>query len=365
VCIPDKSSVSKKISNADMPSGNSADWCVVVDDETTTAGSHMSEPKAERIAGRWRPILAWTLVGSWGAWAVVRLTGADRLPGFGVPVTPLLSLTPYVAAAAPVPVICAAVLRRWRATAVSAVVAAGLLTAVLPRVFAADQPQAAGPTIRVLSGNLMFSRVAPEYVYALIKRTGADVVSLQEFNPDEAAGLTKAGLDRLLPYHNLDPRWEANGSGIYSRFPLKPLPSQPGTAMAMPNAELELPGGRRLQITAVHPLPPISGPAFGKWRHDLRGLPAADPHGPVRILAGDYNASLDHAMLRSVLGRGYVDVADQAGKGLNPTWGVSMYGPPLSLDHILVDRRCAVRQVSVHDLPGSDHRAVLAELRLP
>ncbi|MCW2913178.1 MAG: hypothetical protein JWN52_1246 [Actinomycetia bacterium] len=325
----------------------------------------MAEPKPGRIAGHWRPILTWALVGSWGAWAVVRLTGADRLPGFGVPVTPLLSLTPYVAAAAPLPIICAAVLRRWRATAVAGVVAVGLVAAVLPRLFAADQPHVAGPAIRVLSANLMFSRVDPDYLYALIKRTGADLVSLQEFNPDEAEGLDRAGLGRLLPYKNLDPRWEANGSGIYSRFPLKALPSQPGTAMAMPNAELELPGGRRLQVTTVHPLPPISGSAFGKWRHDLRGLPAADPHGPVRILAGDYNATLDHAMLRSVISRGYVDAADQAGRGLHPTWGVSMYGPPLSLDHILVDRRCAVRRVSIHDLPGSDHRAVLAELRLP
>jgi endonuclease/exonuclease/phosphatase (EEP) superfamily protein YafD len=325
----------------------------------------MTEPKPERITGRWRPILTWTLVGSWGAWAVVRLTGADRLPGLGVPVTPLLSLTPYVAAAAPVPVICAALLRRRRATTVAAVVATGLMAAVLPRVVAADQPRVAGPTIRVLSGNLMFSRVDPEYLYGLIERTRADVVSLQEFNQDEADGLAKAGLGRLLPYHNLDPRWEAGGSGIYSRFPLKPLPSQPGTAMAMPNAELDVPGGRRLQVTAVHPLPPISGEAFDRWRHDLRGLPAADPHGPVRVLAGDYNATLDHAMLRSVISRGYTDVADQVGEGLNPTWGVDIYGPPLSLDHILVDRRCAVRRVSIHDLPGSDHRAILTELRLP
>src|SRR4051794_7134855 len=117
----------------------------------------MTEPKPERSTGRWRPILTWTLVGSWGAWAVVRLTGADRLPGLGVPVTPLLSLPPYVAAAAPVPVVCAAVLRRKWATTVAAVVAAGLMAAVLPRVVAADQPRAAGPVIRVLSANLMFS----------------------------------------------------------------------------------------------------------------------------------------------------------------------------------------------------------------
>jgi endonuclease/exonuclease/phosphatase family metal-dependent hydrolase len=38
---------------------------------------------------------------------------------------------------------------------------------------------------------------------------------------------------------------------------------------------------------------------------------------------------------------------------------------PLTIDHVLVDRRAAVHRVTVHDLPGSDHRAVFADLRLP
>jgi endonuclease/exonuclease/phosphatase family metal-dependent hydrolase len=82
-------------------------------------------------------------------------------------------------------------------------------------------------------------------------------------------------------------------------------------------------------------------------------------------MAGDFNATLDMALFRSVLGKGYVDAADQKGEGLVPTWGVTMYGPPLSFDHVLADRRCAVLAYSVHDLPGSDHRAVLADLELP
>jgi len=32
---------------------------------------------------------------------------------------------------------------------------------------------------------------------------------------------------------------------------------------------------------------------------------------------------------------------------------------------VLLDPRCAVQDVSVHPLPGSDHRAVYAEFRLP
>jgi endonuclease/exonuclease/phosphatase family metal-dependent hydrolase len=37
----------------------------------------------------------------------------------------------------------------------------------------------------------------------------------------------------------------------------------------------------------------------------------------------------------------------------------------LTLDHVLVDRSCAVLGCSVHVVPGSDHRAVFAEIQLP
>ena len=33
----------------------------------------------------------------------------------------------------------------------------------------------------------------------------------------------------------------------------------------------------------------------------------------MRILAGDFNATLDHAELRRLIGRGYHDAAEQAG----------------------------------------------------
>ncbi len=37
----------------------------------------------------------------------------------------------------------------------------------------------------------------------------------------------------------------------------------------------------------------------------------------------------------------------------------------LVIDHVLVDGRIGVRDYAVEELPGSDHRAVFAELELP
>ncbi|SEG56739.1 Uncharacterized conserved protein YafD, endonuclease/exonuclease/phosphatase (EEP) superfamily [Thermomonospora echinospora] len=331
-----------------------------------------TEETAEPVpAGRpvnwWRAAVAWTAAGCWGAWALARLAGADRLPGVEVLSTPLISFTPYVAATVLVPVACAALVRHRWALAGSMLVAVGLAAAVLPRAMSGDQPSAHGPAVRVLTANLLFGQAEPERILDLLRRHDVDVLSVQELTPEAAARLEAAGLNRLLPHAVLDPREGAAGSGLYARHPLRPLPALPGTVMAMPRAEFALPGGHRVEVTAVHPPPPISRPAIRQWRHDLRMLPPASDGGgaarqPIRILAGDYNATLDHSPLRQVLSRGYADAADRTGQGLVPTWGRLAR---LTIDHVLVDRRCAVRQVKVYDLPGSDHRAVFADIRLP
>jgi hypothetical protein len=55
------------------------------------------------------------------------------------------------------------------------------------------------------------------------------------------------------------------------------------------------------------------------------------------------------------------------GNGLSFTWGPrpGRRLTLLAIDHILIDRRCAVLTTSTHWLNGSDHRALYAELRLP
>lgn len=113
------------------------------------------------------------------------------------------------------------------------------------------------------------------------------------------------------------------------------------------------------------PKPPWSPGATARWRGQLSALP--EPGDSPRILAGDFNATLDHAQFRRLLRRGYVDAASQAGNGLSATWGPQPGRRPalLAIDHVLTDRRCAVLTTSAHRLAGTDHRALYAELRLP
>ncbi|MFF5260588.1 endonuclease/exonuclease/phosphatase family protein [Actinomadura viridis] len=321
---------------------------------------------------RWRLLLVWAGVVGWGTWAAVRLAGGDALPGIGAAATPPLAVTPFVAALSPVPVLLALLLRRWWAAVAASVVALALAAAVAPRAFVDEGPAARGPAVRVLAANLYFGEADAGELVELVRRTRPDVLSVQELTAEAAVRYERAGLGRLLPHRVLDTRWGAAGSGLYSRHPLRRLPPPGETRFATPRAEFTVQGNRRVEVTSVHPVPPISSAAHRSWKADMALLPSAARAGegaadgtPVRILAGDFNATLDHAHLRRLLGRGYADAADRAGAGLTPTWGGAGTDPPLTIDHVLVDRRCAVKGFAVHDVRGSDHRAVFAEVRLP
>jgi len=161
-------------------------------------------------------------------------------------------------------------------------------------------------------------------------------------------------------------RHGARGS-IYARYPLRDGPlAAPGSA-ARCTARLDLPSGQSVELACIHAAPPKpwSPGATARWRSQLSALPA--PGRGLHILAGDFNATLDHAQFRRLLRLGYADAASQVGHGLSPTWGPKPVErlALLAIDHVLTDRRCAVLTTSTHQLTGSDHRALYAELRLP
>jgi endonuclease/exonuclease/phosphatase family metal-dependent hydrolase len=133
----------------------------------------------------------------------------------------------------------------------------------------------------------------------------------------------------------------------------------------MPRARISLPGGGWLRLVAAHPFPPQPG-HVGVWEASLRSLPSAGT-GPPWLLLGDFNATLDHEPLRRLVDSGYRDAADALGKGLIATWGPYDGDPipPVTIDHVLVDERIRVDELSVHDQPASDHRAVVATVTLP
>ena len=114
-------------------------------------------------------------------------------------------------------------------------------------------------------------------------------------------------------------------------------------------------------VTAVHSTAPV-GLGLGAWRDTTTAAVATC--GEAGIVAGDFNATLDHPAMS--LGHGCRDTALQSGTAGVGTWPVVLpraIGAPI--DHVLVDpSRWTVVAGTVLDPPsGTDHRAVEAVLR--
>ncbi len=295
------------------------------------------------------------------AWAVLRLGGLER----GHPLTAALAGTPYVAASGWLPLLVAAGLRRWAVAAVAALAWAGLVAAVAPRAFG-EGTDREGERLVVMTANLKYGEGDAGRVLELVRRHDVDVLSLQELTPRAVRRLDAAGARRRLPGRVLDTRPSAAGSGLMARRPLRRVPTGPqGPGAAQPEAALTTAGGLRLRVRAIHPYPPIDEAKVRWWRARLADLPGPREGGALRVLAGDFNATLDHEALRAVLDRGYTDAADATGTGLQTTWPARGRGPSVAIDHVLVPSAVGVRRVHVREVAGSDHRAVIAELVLP
>jgi endonuclease/exonuclease/phosphatase family metal-dependent hydrolase len=309
--------------------------------------------------------VSWLVAGGFAAWAAARVAGADRVRRTETVLVPLMSFTPQVAAAAPLAALGLRLVGRRGPAATAVLASAALGLVVRSRGVPRRQPEAVGPTLRVLTINLLVGRADPEAVVARVRQADLDVLFVQELTIDAQTRLKQAGLEDLMPHAQVEHKdGGPRGSGIYSRFPLTEGTPLPSTFAAQPTAVLELPDGQEVDLICVHPrAPALSRGGSVTWRSELGVLPA--PRKRPTVVAGDFNATPDHAAFRNVLRRGYVDAAIQTGNALTRTWGRPGNEPWLTLDHVLASRGCAVLACSVHAVPGSDHRAVYAEIRLP
>ena len=310
---------------------------------------------------------------------LARMAGG-RVPSPG---PELASLSPVATAPAVAAVLVAATSSWWLAVLLA--IPAALLIGVQlpprrPRPAAGAQEGRAKEgraqdqfTLRFLTINVLGGHADPEAVVQLVREHDADVLAIQELTPEMVRKLKDADLAGALPFHHIDPRPAARGTGLWARWPLTPLPPVPGTIAATPRAQVDPAGGRPITLTAVHPKAPLNG-YQPQWQNELasiRGVLAAT-EGP-QIVAGDFNASRDHRPFRDILTAGLVDCGDAARDRPWPgfTWPTIWPGfvvkvhpavPPfMRLDHVLISRdACTARTVRVFRVPGTDHCAVLA-----
>lgn len=236
-----------------------------------------------------------------------------------------------------------------------------------------EPPEPSGPSapaLRVVTANLLSGNRRIEVLGRQLIADDADVIVVQELTARHAAGLRAAGLLEAFPHHVLDPQPGFHGSGVLSRWPLTEAVVHDVHDMRMAAATVHAPTGA-IAVVAVHVINPARAGMVPVWRAQLQWL-GEHVHGsriPI-VLAGDYNATMDHRGIRVLAAAGLVDAHDVAGRGLGLTWPQRSYTgvgrwpamPLLRLDHVFVTPSLGVRSVRTVRSAGSDHRRVVADL---
>lgn len=299
-----------------------------------------------------------------------RLFGLDRW----TPFAQLVSFRPHLLAVASTIVVVAllvVLLRRRRPGPLLAgclvVVLVGIGT-VVPRTFA-DAVPVTGRPLSVVALNVLDGGADPAELARLVGAERPDVVALTE-----AGEVFRSRLAPLLG--PLGYRWTGTSSDPRERDidnAVAGVAAGLGDVSAtvidrgtFPSLELTGGGLGELRLVVIHAAAPVPR-LVAQWRSELAGLRrwCSAPAAPT-VVVGDFNATLDHSPLRAG-SRGCSDVADERGAGLVPTWAPSArwraWGP--QIDHVLTTGGIRAESFSVRTVPGTDHGAVVARLRVP
>jgi endonuclease/exonuclease/phosphatase (EEP) superfamily protein YafD len=252
--------------------------------------------------------------------------------------------------------------RGWKSAAAAGVIVAAVLWTQVP-MFVPEGRAASGPEVSVMQSNLLLGEADAAAVVRAVKENRVELLTVDELTPEVVQRLAAAGIGELLPNQFLQARGGANGTGIYSRYPLRDTKKYDGFWMNNLSATMEHPQRGAVAVFAFHPVPPlVDFPAWSSELDRIREILDAQ-QGPA-IVGADFNATRDHSAFRDLLRGRFVAAADQSGAGPLLTYPADRrWGPVIGIDHILVADGTAadVRSLTI---PGSDHRAILAQVQL-
>jgi endonuclease/exonuclease/phosphatase (EEP) superfamily protein YafD len=122
-----------------------------------------------------------------------------------------------------------------------------------------------------------------------------------------------------------------------------------------------------LMTVALHAFGPETSTA--RWQRDMSGFKSELPKitkGSPAIVGGDFNATTDEVQFRNLLDAGFSDAVDQSGAGYTPTYPADRwFGPLIGIDHVLTRNGPVATDVHSVEIPGTDHRALVATIAVP
>ncbi|MFG6476337.1 endonuclease/exonuclease/phosphatase family protein [Microbacterium sp. P06] len=242
-------------------------------------------------------------------------------------------------------------------------------------------PEKTDSSIRVMTWNTAGSATAPDTIAQIAVAMDADIITLPETTIDtgEKVAIVMGDLGQPMWAHHAEygeygiDGWDATSTTVLISPDLGDYSviesSQDGTSntSTVPSAVAMPTSGDGPIVVAAHAVAPRQS-YMQQWRNDLQWL-ADQCSADNVILAGDFNATLDHmsglGVDGGVLGRCH-DAASETGNGAVGTWTTelpALAGAPI--DHVLVSPRWQPTGSAVLkslDASGSDHRPVVVQL---
>jgi len=226
--------------------------------------------------------------------------------------------------------------------------------------------------VTVLAFNTYVGSTPPGDVAAVAIAAGADVVALPETPPEQADAVAALMADAGTPMQVF-----TNDRGYSTVFttsllvsealgPYQQVPTRPGVGFvrAEPTQGEGPDGDSGPPLIVAHPSAPTPT-NMDWWLRELEYAVDLCRSTPGVIVAGDFNATLDHAPMRDL--GGCVDAASEAGRrgaGAFGTWPASvpaLLGAPI--DRVLADGAAwEVSAVGLVTVGESDHRGFVARL---
>ncbi len=254
---------------------------------------------------------------------------------------------------------------------VFALVNAGVLA--LRGLGGAEVAERGADDVTVLAWNTLGDMPGAAAIAELATEVGADVISLPETTEqtgiDVALLLRQAGNPMWVHTIAYDTVAKARSTTllIAPRLGAYTFDEAAYTTRVLPTVVATPVDGAGPTIVAVHAVAPIPG-QMANWRDDLAWLAEVCGQDDL-IIAGDFNATLDHMSSLADEGAhlgGCTDAAAATANGAAgtwPTWAPSLLGAPI--DHVMSTGRweaTSSRVVTDRDGSGSDHRPVVVTL---
>jgi endonuclease/exonuclease/phosphatase (EEP) superfamily protein YafD len=253
--------------------------------------------------------------------------------------------------------------RGWRIAAVlvaSLALVGGALIA--PRQFSDARPAPAGARVlTIMVANLLGGGAHAADVAQLIRDRKPDLVSLPEAQVDVREEIRAQLQGEQYKGYTIQTTKDAPSATsvlVSSSLGNVSFASEPGTTFG----NIVVTGGNLgpVRLVAYHGFPPLTE-SVTTWKNDLLHVRRWCAEDAPTIVAGDFNATMDHADFRHALGGYCRSVGPTVGGGLRGTWPADQ---PVVLrtqiDHVVVTRQLEPGRFSTYPIKGTDHRAVVA-----